>query len=70
MEIFKVYFCFGFEIVYNVVCVFVEKGEFVKVEEFFMMVYCIGQEVLIEEDVLEEDIEDDFVFIFVQFVYV
>lgn len=42
MEIFKVYFCFGFEIVYNVVCVFVEKGEFVKVEEFFMMVYCIG----------------------------
>ncbi|KAL2635678.1 hypothetical protein R1flu_007157 [Riccia fluitans] len=70
MESMKVTAKSNFYLAYNAACALTEKGDYTKAEEHLLLARRIGQEALIEEEFLEEEIEDELAPITVQLAYV
>ncbi|KAL3684120.1 hypothetical protein R1sor_002142 [Riccia sorocarpa] len=60
----------NFYLAYNAACALTEKGDYAKAEEHLLLARRVGQEALIEEELVEEEIEDELAPITVQLAYV
>ncbi|KAG6541191.1 hypothetical protein Mapa_017425 [Marchantia paleacea] len=70
MDAMKVSARNNFNLAYNAACALTERGDYGKAEEHLLLARRIGQEALIEEEFLEDDIEDELAPITVQLAYV